>query len=63
METLAPKRNKYAILMKYKSKAQKEAAINELIDLIISGRLLPTELEEAKEDAKTLAESLLRSKV
>ena len=59
MNTLAT-RDKYAILMKYKSKAQKRKAIDELIDIILYGDLPPDELEEAKEDAVTLAESLLR---
>jgi len=53
-------RDKYSILMKYKSKEEKRAAIDELIDIILEGNLPPDELEEAKEDAVTLAESLLR---
>lgn len=60
METIAPKRNKFDILKKHKSIKEKQEAINELIDLILNGNLLPTELEEAKEDAMTLANSLLR---
>jgi len=58
--TMLATRNKYAILMKYKSKEQKQRAIDELIDIILEGKLPPDELEEAKEDAKMLAESLLR---
>jgi hypothetical protein len=60
MTTLAPK-NKYSILMRYKSKAQKEQAINEMIDVILEARLPFDELDEIKEDAAILAESLLRS--
>ena len=60
MNTLAI-RDKYAILMKYKSKAQKRKAIDELLDIILEGNLPPDDLEEAKEDAVTLAKSLLRS--
>ena len=59
MTTLTAK-NKYAILMKYKNKTEKQDAIDELIDIILEGHLPPDELTEAKEDAKTLAESLLR---
>lgn len=60
METMAP-RNKYDVLMKYKSKKQKQQAIDKLIDLILNGSLDSYELEEAKEDAATLASSLLRA--
>ena len=58
--TLTAPRTKHDILMKYKSKEDKRLAINELIDIILSGELLSDELEEAKEEAKILAESLLR---
>lgn len=56
----AAKLDKHAILMKYKSKAEKRAAINELIDIILSGELDEEELEEAKQEAVILAESNLR---
>jgi len=59
MNTMATK-DKYAILMKYKSRQQKQRAIDELIDIIAKGSLPPYELTEAKEDATILAESLLR---
>jgi len=59
MNTVA-KLDRHDILMKYKSKAQKDNAINELIDIILSGKLDPDELEEAKQEAVILAESNLR---
>lgn len=59
MNTLA-ERSKYDILKKYKSKGEKQKAIDELIDVILEGNLPADEMQDAKEDAKTLAESLLR---
>lgn len=59
MNTLA-ERSKYDILMKHKSKAEKQKAIDELIDVILEGNLPADEMQDAKEDAQTLAESLLR---
>ena len=56
----ATKLDKHEILMRYKSKAEKSNAINELIDIILSGELDPDELEEAKQEAVILAESNLR---
>jgi len=58
--TTAVKVDRYAILGKYKSKAEKRAAINELIDIILSGNLDDDELEEAKQEAVILAESNLK---
>lgn len=60
MSTVASK-NKHEILMKYKSKEQKRKAINELIDIVLENDLPYDEIAEAKEDARLLAESLLRS--
>lgn len=59
MTTLAP-RSKHSILMQYKSQNEKRERIDELIDIILNDKLPPDELEEAKEEAVTLAESLLR---
>jgi len=53
-------KDKYSILIKYKSRQQKQRAIDKRIDIIAKGSLPPYELEEAKEEATILAESLLR---
>ena len=50
----------HKILMKFKSKAQKRNRIDELIDIILAKKLPEYEIEELKEEAVILAESLLR---
>ena len=60
MNQLAEVIDKYTILRRYKSNTEKQAAVDHLIGIIVAGKLPPDELEEAKEEAVILAESLLR---